>query len=103
MTKPQLISVFPLLVKHLSSSNYVVHTYSAIAIERLTFMRKDNVMLYVYKFFFRLKSSTVRKLVIYKFFFFRFTKADIKRFTQELLINLFRLIEAGTTPETLAE
>ncbi|RGB41994.1 exportin-2-like protein [Rhizophagus diaphanus] len=70
MTKQQLISVFPLLVKHLSSSNYVVHTYSAIAIERLTF---------------------------------RFTKADIKPYTQELLINLFRLIEAGTTPETLAE
>ncbi|GES89790.1 importin-alpha export receptor [Rhizophagus clarus] len=32
-----------------------------------------------------------------------FTKADIKPYTQELLINLFRLIEAGTTPETLAE
>ncbi|RIA85430.1 exportin-2-like protein [Glomus cerebriforme] len=70
MTKPQLISVFPLLVKHLSSSNYVVHTYSAIAIERLTF---------------------------------KFNKDDIKPYTQELLINLFRLIEAGTTPETLAE
>ena len=47
MTRPQLISVFPFLVKHLSSSNYVVHTYSAISIERLLFMRKDNVMLYV--------------------------------------------------------
>ena len=70
MTKQQLISVFPLLVKHLSSSNYVVHTYSAIAIERLTS---------------------------------KFSKADIKPYTQELLINLFRLIEAGTTPETLAE
>ncbi|CAI2184350.1 8284_t:CDS:10 [Funneliformis geosporum] len=77
MTRQQLISVFPLLVKHLSSSNYVVHTYSAISIERLLFMRKDNVML--------------------------FSKTDIKPYTQELLINLFRLIEAGTTPETLAE
>jgi exportin-2 (importin alpha re-exporter) len=70
MSKQQLISVFPQLVKHLSSSNYVVHTYSAIAIERLTF---------------------------------KFTKSDIKPYTQELLINLFRLIDAGTTPETLAE
>ncbi|CAG8634271.1 1770_t:CDS:10 [Funneliformis caledonium] len=77
MTRQQLISVFPLLVKHLSSSNYVVHTYSAISIERLLFMRKDNVML--------------------------FSKTDIKPYTQDLLINLFRLIEAGTTPETLAE
>ncbi|CAB5297668.1 unnamed protein product [Rhizophagus irregularis] len=62
--------MFPLLAKHLSSSNYIVHKYPAITIERLTF---------------------------------RFTKTDIKLYAQELLINLFRLIEAGTIPETLAE
>ncbi|CAG8591612.1 7963_t:CDS:10 [Diversispora eburnea] len=61
--------LFPLLVKHLNSSNYVVHTYASIAIERILFMRKDNNM----------------------------------PFTQELLVSLFRLIEAGSTPETLAE
>lgn len=44
MTKQQLITVFPLLVKHLNSGNYVVHTYAAIAIERILFMRKDNNM-----------------------------------------------------------
>ncbi|RIB01856.1 chromosome segregation 1-like protein [Gigaspora rosea] len=77
MSKPGLAAVFPLLVNHLSSTNYVVHTYAAIAIERILFMRKDNAMM--------------------------FNKHDIKPYTQELLINLFRLIEAGTTPETLAE
>ncbi|CAG8606090.1 18357_t:CDS:10 [Acaulospora morrowiae] len=77
MTKDRLITVFPLLVKHLSSQNYVVHTYAAIAIERILFMRKDNVMV--------------------------FNKTDIKPFTQDLLVSLFRLIEAGSTPETLAE
>ncbi|CAG8652097.1 4029_t:CDS:10, partial [Dentiscutata erythropus] len=75
MSKPGLAAVFSLLVNHLSSTNYVVHTYAAIAIERILFMRKDNIMI----------------------------KHDIKPYTQELLINLFRLIEAGTTPETLAE
>ncbi|CAG8707166.1 4269_t:CDS:10 [Cetraspora pellucida] len=77
MSKPGLATVFPLLVNHLSSTNYVVHTYAAIAIERILFMRKDNTM--------------------------TFNKYDVKPYTQELLINLFRLIEAGTTPETLAE
>ncbi|RHZ79547.1 hypothetical protein Glove_144g27 [Diversispora epigaea] len=77
MNKQQLITVFPLLVKHLNSSNYVVHTYASIAIERILFMRKDNNMV--------------------------FNRTDIKPFTQELLVSLFRLIEAGSTPETLAE
>ncbi|CAJ0833401.1 119_t:CDS:10, partial [Entrophospora sp. SA101] len=77
MNKSQLTSVFPLLVKHVSSSNYVVHTYAAITIDKMLTMRKDNAML--------------------------FSRADIKPYTQELLISLFRLIESGTTPQTLAE
>ncbi|CAJ0763072.1 16894_t:CDS:10, partial [Entrophospora sp. SA101] len=75
MNKSQLTSVFPLLVKHVSSSNYVVHTYAAITIDKMLTMRKDNAMF----------------------------RADIKPYTQELLISLFRLIESGTTPQTLAE
>ncbi|KAG9304522.1 hypothetical protein G9A89_020086 [Geosiphon pyriformis] len=77
MSKDQLIAVFPSLIKHLSSTNYVVHTYGAIAIERILFMRKDNVMI--------------------------FGPSDIQEHVQILLVSLFRLIEAGTTPETLAE
>ncbi|CAJ0644670.1 10953_t:CDS:10 [Entrophospora sp. SA101] len=64
-------------IKHVSSSNYVVHTYAAITIDKMLTMRKDNAML--------------------------FSRADIKPYTQELLISLFRLIESGTTPQTLAE
>ena len=69
MSKPQLITVFPMLVKHLSSSNYVVHTYSAIAIERLTFMRKDNVMLYVLSFLSFKIINCKKACYIIKFFF----------------------------------
>lgn len=45
LTKEQLLTVFPLLVKHLESSNYVVHTYAAIAIERILFIRQGKLML----------------------------------------------------------
>ncbi|CAG8478060.1 8971_t:CDS:10 [Ambispora gerdemannii] len=68
MSKEQLVAVLPALIKHLSSTNYVVHTYAAIAIERILF-----------------------------------TPADIDEYVQTILVSLFRLIEAGTTPETLAE
>lgn len=45
LTKEQLLTVFPLLVKHLESSNYVVYTYAAIAIERILFIRQGKMML----------------------------------------------------------
>ncbi|CAG8633479.1 3139_t:CDS:10, partial [Ambispora leptoticha] len=77
MSKEQLVSVLPALIKHLSSTNYVVYTYAAIAIERILCMRKENVIL--------------------------FTPVDIEEYVQTILVSLFRLIEAGTTPETLAE
>ncbi|KAI7905006.1 Cse1-domain-containing protein [Cokeromyces recurvatus] len=77
LTKEQLLTVFPLLVKHLESSDYVVYTYAAIAIERILFMRQGKTML--------------------------FTAADIKPFSETLLSQLFRLIELGQTPEKLSE
>lgn len=42
LTKDQLLSVLPLLVQHLASPNYVAYTYSAIAIERILFMKQPN-------------------------------------------------------------
>ncbi|KAL1925152.1 uncharacterized protein VTP21DRAFT_35 [Calcarisporiella thermophila] len=77
LTKEQLVSIFPMLVEHLSSDNFVVHTYAAITIERILFLKRDRV--------------------------FVFTQADIKPYTETLLIKLFALIERGTTPEKLAE
>lgn len=38
ITKEQWQEVLPLLVKHLGSSNYVVYTYAAIAVERALYM-----------------------------------------------------------------
>ena len=45
LTKEQLLTVFPLLVKHLESTDYVVHTYAAIAIERILFIRQGKTMM----------------------------------------------------------
>ncbi|ORZ00838.1 Cse1-domain-containing protein [Syncephalastrum racemosum] len=77
LNKDQLLSVFPLLVKHLESTNYVVHTYSAIAIERVLFIREGKNML--------------------------FTSGDVAPYAETLLSQLFNLIEAGQTPEKLSE
>ncbi|KAI7862255.1 Cse1-domain-containing protein [Spinellus fusiger] len=77
LTKDQLLTVFPLLVKHLQSTDYVVHTYAAIAIERILFIRQGKVML--------------------------ITAQDIQPYTETLLSELFRLIELGQTPEKLSE
>ncbi|KAF7731911.1 importin-alpha export receptor [Apophysomyces ossiformis] len=77
LTKEQLLTVFPLLVKHLQSNDYVVHTYAAIAIERILFIRQGRTML--------------------------FTSADIKPYAETLLSELFRLIELGQSPEKLSE
>ncbi|RCH88978.1 importin-alpha export receptor, partial [Rhizopus stolonifer] len=77
LTKDQLLTVFPLLVKHLESTDYVVHTYAAIAIERILFMRQGKTMM--------------------------FTSEDIKPYSETLLSQLFRLIEQGQTPEKLSE
>ncbi|KAH8547636.1 putative importin-alpha export receptor [Umbelopsis sp. PMI_123] len=77
LTKEQLVTVFPLLVEHLKSDNYVVYTYSAVTIERILFIKKGNTML--------------------------FTQADIQPYAETLLELLFKQIEKGQTPEKLAE
>lgn len=78
LTKEQLSTVFPLIVSHLSSDNYVVHTYAAVCIERVLFM----------------KSQSSANL---------FTSEDLKPYTEQLLTNLFKLIEAGGTAEKMSE
>jgi hypothetical protein len=37
----------PLLIKHLSSSNYVVYSYAATTIERILFIKQNGQTLYV--------------------------------------------------------
>lgn len=53
LTKDQLLSVLPLLVKHLEESNYVIYSYAAITIERILFIRHNGLMLLVYNVWLR--------------------------------------------------
>lgn len=55
LTKPQLLSVLPLLIKHLDSDNYVTYTYAAITIDRILFIRQNGQLLCV-----RLSASVSR-------------------------------------------
>lgn len=45
LTKDQLVSVLPLLVRHLESTNYVVSSYAAITIERILFIKQNGMVL----------------------------------------------------------
>ncbi|SJX63336.1 probable CSE1-Nuclear envelope protein that mediates the nuclear export of importin alpha [Sporisorium reilianum f. sp. reilianum] len=77
LTKEQLVSVLPLLVQHLESSQYVTCSYASITIERVLALKRDGKLL--------------------------FTPQDVQPFAENILMALFRNIERGTTPEKLAE
>lgn len=80
LTKGQLLSVLPLLVRHLESQSYVTSSYAAIAIERILF----------------LKSPQSRTTPL-------FTPDDVQPFAEAILMALFRNIQSGSTPEKVAE
>ncbi|KAF9447282.1 Cse1-domain-containing protein [Macrolepiota fuliginosa MF-IS2] len=77
LTKPQLLAVLPLLARHLNSSNYVTHTYAAIAIDRILLIKQNNQLI--------------------------FTQADIREYAAELISIILSKIEAQATPEKVAE
>lgn len=77
LSKAQLLAVFPKLVIHLQSANYVVYTWAAYCIERILSMKAAGVSL--------------------------FSAADMSPFASHILTSLFGLIEKGSTPEKLAE
>ncbi|KAJ9479584.1 Importin alpha re-exporter [Pseudozyma hubeiensis] len=77
LTKDQLLSVLPLLVQHLESSQYVTCSYASITIERILSLKRDSTLL--------------------------FTPTDVQPFAENILLALLRNIERGTTPEKLAE
>ncbi|KAL1949825.1 hypothetical protein VTO73DRAFT_8706 [Trametes versicolor] len=77
IVKPQLLSVLPSLVRHLSSENYVCYTYAAISIERILFIRQGNQPMF----------STV----------------DVKEIAPQTLDALFSRVEKAPTPEKVAE
>ncbi|KAF8216328.1 importin alpha re-exporter [Mycena galopus ATCC 62051] len=77
LTKPQLLSVLPLLVRHLTSQNYVTYTYAAITIDRILSIRRDGANL--------------------------FAQADIHDIAPNLLATLLSKIESAGTAEKVAE
>ncbi|KAI0329277.1 Cse1-domain-containing protein [Cubamyces sp. BRFM 1775] len=77
LVKPQLLSVLPSLVRHLSSENYVCYTYAAISIERILFIRQGNQLM--------------------------FASADIKDIAPQMLDALLSKVEKAPTPEKVAE
>ncbi|KAN0065033.1 importin-alpha export receptor [Thecaphora frezii] len=77
LTKEQLVSVLPLLVKHLESAQYVTCSYASITIERVLALKREG------------------RLV--------FTAEDVGAFGESVLMAVFRNIERGTTPEKVAE
>jgi exportin-2 (importin alpha re-exporter) len=78
LTNEQWRAAFPPLVKNLVSSEYVVYTYAAIAVERVLFLTDDS------------------KQHI-------FGKADVAPFAKDLLEHLFSLIEKDSAPEKIQE
>ncbi|KAJ7077918.1 CAS/CSE protein [Mycena belliarum] len=77
LTKPQLLAVLPLLVRHLASQNYVTYTYAAITIDRILSIRRDGANL--------------------------FAQADIHDLASSLLATLLSKIESAGTAEKVAE
>ncbi|KAL4899646.1 hypothetical protein BDW74DRAFT_107879 [Aspergillus multicolor] len=78
ITKEQWQEVFPLLVNHLGSSNFVVYTYAAIAVERVLYFTDNQGQPIV-------------------------SPDTIKPLAKDLLEHLFSLIQKNPAPEKVQE
>ncbi len=78
ITRDQWHDAFPLLVKHLGSSDYVVYTYAAIALERVLALTDD-----------------ANQPVI--------SQSDVQSLSAQLLEHLFGLVEKHLAPEKIQE
>lgn len=78
ITKEQWQQVLPVLVKHLASSNYVVYTYAAIAVERALFLTDEQ-----------------KQPVI--------PPAEITPLAKDLLEHIFQLIQKDPAPQKVQE
>ena len=85
--------MLPLLIKHLTSDNYVAYTYAAITIDRILFIKKGTQLLYVVVSLFPRIYSRPH----------RFTQADVHDFAADLLNAVLTKIEGAGTPEKVAE
>ncbi|KAK3327683.1 CAS/CSE protein [Cercophora scortea] len=78
LNKAQWDNAIQPLIKNLGSSNYVVYTYAAIAVERVLFLTDDQGQHIL-------------------------SRADIEPYAQNLLEHLFALVEKDTSPAKLQE
>lgn len=78
LSSQQWLAAFPLLVQHLNSSNYVVYTYAAIAVDRALYLVDEQ-----------------RQPVI--------PRDSIVPLSKDLLQHLFKLITKDTKPEKVQE
>ena len=78
LTQEQWQQALPMVVRHLVSSNYVVHTYAAITIERTLFLVDDS------------KQPKV-------------PRTTITPLSKDILTQLFKLISASAAPEKVQE
>jgi exportin-2 (importin alpha re-exporter) len=78
LTQQYWHAAFPLLVQHLNSSNYVIYTYAAIAVERALYLSTDD-----------------KQPII--------PKADVLALSKDLLQHLFKLIQKDPAPEKIQE
>lgn len=78
ISNEQWHDAFPLLVKHLGSSDYIVYSYSAVALERVMALTND-----------------LNQPVI--------SQKDVKSLSAQLLQHLFELIEKNPEPARLQE
>ncbi len=78
LTKEQWQTAFQPLIQNLASTNYVIYTYAAIAVERVLYFTNDQGA-------------------------HLFTRSDIEPFAKDLLDHLFSLVEADKSPAKLQE
>ena len=78
LSAQQWQAAFPLLVQHLNSSNYVVYTYAAIAVDRALYLTNEQ-----------------RQPII--------PRDDILPLSKDLLQHLFKLVSKDTKPEKVQE
>lgn len=76
LTKEQLLSVFPVLIPHLANPSFVIHTYAALTIERILFIKQNNALV--------------------------FGQADIKPYAESILDSIFKVVESGDSPQQVA-
>lgn len=93
LSKDQLLAVLPLLVPHLENPSFVIHTYAAMTIERVLFIKRDNKLLLVPPI------APQTGLTVGH----SFNQGDIRPFAESIIIALLKNVEKGATPEEIAK